>query len=469
MPLRDLWNIRDIDVRNEDTQDESAVSAGLTQLTLNGVEIHSLSELQQNFDLTQVMAAYSDGTLVRWLEERFYDREAAELGGLDQAAPDAEQELCRVLGVDYLKLARLTPEQRAYYEKKLALMRRYTDDAGLLGHVLETAADQTELAQLLKAGKTIIYLCAGPFTVPIRKSGVRYIGIGSPKMEAPFTEEQYRRAGITFEGVSLPVTPDPEAADTAERAARCAGYDDFADRHNTLAVLFHQALKADKLTKFCYLDHNAADVTAEFYRNRLTAKAAARRVVDDAYEKANRIFTPGEKDCLADCFAQRYADLLAKRAAPILERLKEGCAAMPKLKGKLDAMEKRIADARQAFQSAFENELREDANYYRMYEKSYFMDKVEIQAHDFNTDLFESDLANGFARLLFDETEYTAEGLQEAMTELQDDMNSHAEMFCSMAHDVYRDYCQEIEAIAEEIGRDLTDDDLARMEILEQP
>lgn len=468
MLLHDFIDLTD--APEEDVVDEAPASAGLTRLELNGVEIHSLAELRENFHFDQIVSAVADGSLVQWLEERFYDKEASEIEELvKDRSPAVDQELCRILGVDYVQYGQLTSEQREAYEKKCDIIRRHTNDVGILSHALETATNQSELAELLNAGKSTIYLCANCFTVPIRKSGVHYIGIGNPRMDAPFTEEQYRRAGITFEGVSLPATPDPEAADTAERAARCAGYDDFADRHNTLAVLFHQALKVDKLTKFCYLDHNATDVTTEFYKNRLTAKAAARRVVDDAYEKANRIFTPGGKGCLADHFAQRYADLLTKRASPILERLKDGCAAMPKLKSKLDAMEKLIADARQTFQAAFEDELREDANYYKMYEKSYFMDKVEIQAHDFNTDLFESELANGIARLLFDETEYTAEGLLEAMNELQDDMNSHAEMFCSMAHDAYRDYCQKIEEIAEEIGKELSGDDLVRMDILEKP
>lgn len=70
------------------------------------------------------------------------------------------------------------------------------------------------LAELLNAGKSTIYLCANRFTVPIRKSGVHYIGIGNPKMDVLFTEEQYRPAGITFEGVSLPATLASEAADS---------------------------------------------------------------------------------------------------------------------------------------------------------------------------------------------------------------------------------------------------------------
>jgi hypothetical protein len=102
-----------------------------------------------------------------------------------------------------------------------------------------------------------------------------------------------------------------------------------------------------------------------------------------------------------------------------------------------------------------------------MYKKSYFVDRVDITANDFNTDLFQSDLANSIARVFFDETEYTVDGMLETMNELQDDMNSHGDMFYSSAYSIYKEYCQKIEEAAEELGRGLTDSDLVAMDILE--
>jgi hypothetical protein len=408
----------------------------------------------------------ANGILQAWLRDRYYDRQAEELEALRESGTGTDRDICRILGVDYVQSGQMSDQERAAYQRKCAAIRQHTDDPKLLAHALDTATNQTELAELLNAGNDVIYLCGEHFNVPIRKGGVHYIGIAYPKLEASFTEEQYRRAGITFEQIELPAEADPALTETAQRAAREAGYDDFGDHHNTLATLFHQAVKTDKLTKWCYLDHNAVDVTTEFYRSKLAAKTAARRVVDDAYDKANRIFVPGNKDCLADDFAQRYSDRLVKRATPILERLKAGLAQANQVK-RLAELDKLINGARAYLQDAFEEELRDSADYYKMYKKSYFVDRVDITANDFNTDLFQSDLANSIARVFFDETEYTVDGMLETMNELQDDMNSHGEMFYSSAYSIYKEYCQKIEAAAEELGRNLTDSDLVAMDILD--
>lgn len=443
--------------------------AGLTRLVLGGTEVHSIAELRANFALEPVAAALANGTLAQWLEERYYDHEAAEIKKLGQElSPAVEQELCRILGVDYLKYCHLSPEQREAYEKKCALIRQHTDDAGLLAHALETATNQSELAELLNAGKTTIYLCADRFTVPIRKSGIHYIGIGDPEMEVPFTEEQYRRAGITFEKISLPQKADAQAEVLAKEAARSAGYDDYADTHSTLSSIVHRALKKERLTRWYYLEHNAADVAAEFYRSKTTAEQAAQRTIEDAYEKANAFFIPGSGHCIADTFSERYGNLIQKKMETILERLMDACAENTALYEKVAVLDQLSLTARQVLQTRFEKELRENTQYYFMYKKSYFLDRIEITDHDFNVDLFESDLLNGLARLIHDETEYTVDGILETIGEMQDDINSHAEMFFSAAYDVYRDYCLEIEEIAEEIGKDLSDDDLIRMGILEE-
>ena len=58
--------------------------AGLTRLVLGGTEVHSIAELRANFALEPVAAALANGTLAQWLEERYYDREAAEIKKLEQ-------------------------------------------------------------------------------------------------------------------------------------------------------------------------------------------------------------------------------------------------------------------------------------------------------------------------------------------------------------------------------------------------
>lgn len=141
----------------------------------------------------------------------------------------------------------MTAEQRAVYDRKCAAILRCSSDQALLSHVMETATNQSELAELLNNGCKTIYLCEGTFSVPIRKSGIHYCGIGNPKVETTFTAEQYKKAGITFDGITLPEMPDAETAYLAEQAAHENGYDDFAEKHCCLATLLHDRIKGYRI------------------------------------------------------------------------------------------------------------------------------------------------------------------------------------------------------------------------------
>ena len=114
----------------------------------------------------------------------------------------------------------------------------------------------------------------------------------------------------------------------------------------------------------------------------------------------------------------------------------------------------------------FEQELSDSSDFYLMYKKSYFLKQVEIEKNDYNLDLFESDILNGLARLLHDDSEYTVENLIEIVSELEDDVNKHADTFFGCAYQEYKNYCREAEKIAEEIGKDLSDDDLVKLGVL---
>ena len=177
----------------------------MERLSINGKTITSLEDLRQNFNLPQAMAAFLDKRLENWLDECFYERETETVRQLKhEDTPVAERALCEALDIPYLDHAQLTQSQRDTLEKKRVVIVRHTDDQEMLSHILDTALNQAELGELLSEGRERIYLCDGTFSIPIRKSGIHYIGIDSPKINTLFTEEQYRRAGITFEGILLP-------------------------------------------------------------------------------------------------------------------------------------------------------------------------------------------------------------------------------------------------------------------------
>ena len=116
-------------------------------INIKGKEIHSLEELRENFDLSQVSKAFLDCSLEQGLAACFYDQQAEQVEMLHHTLrPDIELELCRILGVNYGALDSLPEEQRAIYERKCGIIQQYSDDPKLLEHALDTATNQAELA-----------------------------------------------------------------------------------------------------------------------------------------------------------------------------------------------------------------------------------------------------------------------------------------------------------------------------------
>lgn len=433
--------------------------------TINGKEIHSLEELRQNFDIKAVTAAFLDQTLERWLSDCFYEHQADSMKALDHVLGDeTERELCRILGIDYEASGIMTEEQRAVYERKCNVIRQYSDDTSLLAHAFDTATNQAELADFLHNGKRTIYLCGGSFQVPIRVSGIHYIGIGNPKMEAPFTEEQYKRAGITFEGIALPTIPTKETLLAAEKAAAEHGYDNFAERHNALASLVHFSTKGHRLSTHLRLKWDLS-VASEFYKSKTAAENAAQREIDTTYEQANSFFSPGCRTCISNELSERYAALISKGCGSLAKQLSPWCSGNTILKQRLLDMDQKIVSAAEELHRRFDRELSESSDYYSMYKRSYFHERVDIEMNDYNLDLFESSLLNGLARLFHDESEYFVNNLHETISEMEEDVNSHADTFFGRAYEEYCNYCAEIEEIAEEIGADLSDDDMDNLGI----
>lgn len=436
----------------------------MEQLTINGKTITSLEDLRQNFDLPQTMAAFLEKRLETWLERCFYEQEADEVRALDHTlTPAAEQALCEVLNVSYLEQVQLTREQKEALERKRAVITQHTDNQELLSHALDTALNQVELAELLETGRERIYLCDGSFSIPIRKSGVHYIGIGSPRVNTMFTKEQYRRAGITVEGITLPETPDEKGVEDAEWAAAKNGYDNFAEKHNALAALFHTAMKCGVFSQYHRLNINCSSVASEFYKSEFEAKTKAHTFVNKAYDRANSFFAVSEENSVVPPAAKWYAERLRDGASQMATALVPYCKAREVLAQKQAELVELISQSGDRLRALFMKELTDSKDYYAMYERNYFLDRIDIEKHDYNVDVFDNELLNGLARLIHDESEYTVDGLFETVAELEEDVNRLANTFYNAAHGSYKEYCGKIEEIAEEIGKNLSDEDMRKL------
>lgn len=462
--------------------------------TIRDKEIHSLDELRENFDLTEITAAFLDRRLERWLGGCYYDRQAEAVKELrsklkekseakenlnsfneifalfnrsDRTNEQEEAEqpgvlpplyarrLCTALGVDYT--AYMPDSERPDYERRLSALRQYTEAPELLALAFDTATNQAELAELLRDDVRKIVLCGGSFTVPIRVRGIHYIGVGNPTMEAPYTEEQYRRAGITFENVVLPEECGEADKDTARAAAAENGFDDFFETHTPFATLVHEKLKRSRLAHRYQLDDG--DVSAEIYKHKSDAEKDIKLVVNAAYEKASAVFDREKPENIAEPAVKHYSTFLCERMTPILKLLPD-CEETDKLQGLTDAAESSLRER-------FHDELGE--SYYRMYKRSYFLEKPEVENLSADAEYTDSVILNGIMELLELDTDYMITGLMETVDELEDDVNSRADTFFASAHRHYQSYCAKIEEVAEELGKKLSDDDLERLGLKMKP
>lgn len=69
----------------------------------DGTSVRTIEELREHFDLRAVLDHYSNGKLLKWLEERYYVEEAQKVKALKVSSKNFSQELCEILGVSYLE------------------------------------------------------------------------------------------------------------------------------------------------------------------------------------------------------------------------------------------------------------------------------------------------------------------------------------------------------------------------------
>lgn len=65
----------------------------------NGKMVRNLQELRENFDINKIISHFMNGSLLRWLEERYYDEECEKLRQIKQVDSDTAGKLCEVFGV----------------------------------------------------------------------------------------------------------------------------------------------------------------------------------------------------------------------------------------------------------------------------------------------------------------------------------------------------------------------------------
>ena len=211
------------------------------KLIISGKEIHDIRDLRTAFDLQKVLATFMDGSLESFLKSHYYEYEAMRVKNLSIEDKDCARKLCEILGVDYLAETNKNIDSEEL-KKRREQISAYTTDETVLSQACRVALDQEELCGLLEKGEDRIYLCHGMFSLPLTEPDITYIGVADPKIEWPFTKEQYSRLGISIENINLPEKVDDEQASYAAFLAKAHGYDDFPDNHSALTCYIHDML-----------------------------------------------------------------------------------------------------------------------------------------------------------------------------------------------------------------------------------
>lgn len=420
----------------------------------SGLCCRTIADLREQVPLNQIVACFHSGSLEQWLKQHFYEREAKQVATLESHDDfDLHSQLCKILAIDPIASGLFTQEQIARVAQRRNQMSQYTQDPEILSHAPETAVDQHDLSDLLNSKTTkTIWLCGGPFSVPIFKGGIHYIGIGSPRIDGPFTSNQYRRAGITFQDVLLPDQPDPSMLTEADLAAQSWGYDSFAETHTPLTVIFNHALTCDRLRVFCWFDVSTFSQLGTRYKNKSQAERDALQIVNEAYDKANNFFCPDKDTNLAERIASEYAKHVRLHTDPILDRLQSLWPDGSGCDREVQQLNTLVKDCQSILKEEFKQELKDHQDDYQMYQRSYFQNRVYVETHNFDI-LYDGYPEEGLARLLQGRHRYTIEGYLDVEQELRKDLQDHAELFFAAAYNIYQAYCRRIEALTECLGR----------------
>ena len=113
----------------------------------DGAAVRTLDELKEHFDADSVVSYFSDGILLRWLNDRYYDTEAFAVRQLTIDDPQIPKKLCAIFGVDSGE--EVDAEEIAWRTERLNRLKQYTDDPEILSRVDQVAFDQEDLSALL--------------------------------------------------------------------------------------------------------------------------------------------------------------------------------------------------------------------------------------------------------------------------------------------------------------------------------
>ena len=178
----------------------------------DGVEIQSMKDLRENFDLKRLIDYFQNGKLSEWLLNRLYENEAEELKKLNPDDKDFAEKLCNIFDVDFDEVAEQLddPETIAWRNERRERLKKFTQDKTILRQIDNVAFNQEDLEDIIldEVLPEKIYLCGKRFVFPsgiLNKENISYVGIGNDVVvEIDSNKEvDFDALNISFENISF--------------------------------------------------------------------------------------------------------------------------------------------------------------------------------------------------------------------------------------------------------------------------
>lgn len=172
----------------------------------NGKMVRNLQELRENFDINKIISHFMNGSLLRWLEERYYDEECEKLRQIKQVDSDTAGKLCEIFGVKE-EIAEKSFDDIFFEEKLKNELSLFLDNSNELFQLDKSliACTQNELDNLINENASMIYLFDGVFDIPLEYENVKYIGLKNvvvrieSNRSVPFESKNIRFENISFD------------------------------------------------------------------------------------------------------------------------------------------------------------------------------------------------------------------------------------------------------------------------------
>lgn len=178
----------------------------------NGAEVRTIDELKENFDLESVLGYFTDGKLVTWLADRYYDEKAEAVSALSSDMSDLSAKLCEILEVEYQPDEDDTDlETIQRRNEKVRILCAVTDNQDVLNNIDLVAMSQDELFDILDEKPDKVYLYGEKFSIPFGAKDVNYIGVNQALiiLETNKGIDKYEAAGIIFHNVRFEDNVNP--------------------------------------------------------------------------------------------------------------------------------------------------------------------------------------------------------------------------------------------------------------------